>query len=66
MENEMNKKIEDKNNERGLAAIEYVILAAFLIASIVVGVKYLSPRVENAFKNVGDQLDTARPDQPAS
>ncbi len=56
MENEMNKKIEDKNNERGLAAIEYVIMAALMIAAVVAAVNVFAPQLLSAFNNVGNQL----------
>lgn len=59
MENEMNKKIEDKNNERGLAAIEYVIMAALMIAAVVAAVGLFGPKLNNAFTNMGNKLENA-------
>jgi Flp pilus assembly pilin Flp len=59
MENEMNKKVEEHKNERGLAAIEYVIMAALMIAAVVAAVGLFAPQLNNAFTNMGNKLETA-------
>jgi Flp pilus assembly pilin Flp len=63
MENEMKKKVEEINkDERGLAAIEYVIMAALMIAAVIAAMNIFAPQLQAAFGNVGQQLvDGAQP-----
>ena len=59
----LNQENEQENQgERGLAAIEYVIMAALMIAAIIAAVNVFAPQLTAAFTNVGQQLvDGANP-----
>ena len=58
--NQDNKQ--ENKGERGLAAIEYVIMAALMIAAIIAAVNVFAPQLTTAFTNVGNQLvDGAQP-----
>ncbi|MEQ4618681.1 MAG: Flp family type IVb pilin [Corticimicrobacter sp.] len=48
-----------KRDERGVSALEYAILAGVIVAAVVAGVGAFGGKIENGFKNLGDQVDKA-------
>jgi pilus assembly protein Flp/PilA len=57
-----------QRDERGVTAVEYAILAGIVIAVLVgVGAGTFKTSVQQAFTNIGDQLETAtEPAAPAA
>lgn len=43
-------------DESGATAIEYGLIAALMAVIIIVGIGFLKPGLEGAFKNVGGQM----------
>ena len=47
------------NDEAGITAIEYALMAAAIAAAITAGLAVLGPKITDSLKFIGNQLKTA-------